>query len=1004
MLLEEFLTTLDRQGRDFETAVAWFLQSDPVYRQLVKRVWLWNDWPGCWGRDCGIDLVAEAARGELWAIQAKNYGEQTTVTKADVDAFLTESGRAMFSYRLLVASTDRLARNARQAIDGQEKPVGLLLRSQLEESSVDWSLALNRRAKPRPKPRPLLEHQRHALKAVTAGFTNESRGQLVMACGTGKTRVALAVAEALGSQRTLVLVPSLLLVAQTAREWALDARLSFRSLFICSDESVAERAGAGYDEPVSNVSDLGLPVTTDPEAIAHFLKQEDRLVVFSTYQSAPAIAQATGHARKADRAAFDLAIFDEAHRCTGPANSVFTTGLDDRLIPVSRRLFMTATPRIYTARVREAAEEQEIDVASMDDAARFGPVLHNLSFAEAVDRGLLSDYRVLVIGTSDDDARELAETGTFITPQSDLITDAGSLARSVGLLKAVREYGLRRLISFHSRIKRAREFVALVDRITSTLPASPVPKGQLCATHISGEMAAGDRRRLLARLRTLEGTDRMLLANARCLTEGVDVPALDGVAFIDPRSSQIDIVQAVGRAMRQAADKELGTIVIPVFLSADDIPDEVLRSSEFRPVWQIVNALRSHDELLDAEIDALCRGLGRTGRVERHPGKLMLDLPLQVDFERFNDAFNVRLVACAGSSFEVGVGALEAFVRRCGHARVPQDYVADTGYRLGSWCDTRRQRRRQGKLPSDRIDALDALGFVWDPYEEDWRQGLDALEEFVRDHGHARVSVAHETQTGFKLGQWCHGRRQDRRRGKLDAGRIAALDAREFIWDPLEDDWRRGVAALEDFVRSNGHARVPSNYLTESDLRLGAWCGTRRNERKRGELAAARVGALDALGFVWDWLEDDWRRGLAALEEFVNRHGHGRVPRTYVTESGFNQGRWCGTRREERKQGKLPAERIAALDALGFVWDPLEEAWQNGLAALEEFVRCQGHARVPRSHVTETGLALGVWCHRRRAERKREKLARERIAELDALGFVWEPRQLSVVQRTSPSA
>jgi hypothetical protein len=211
-------------------------------------------------------------------------------------------------------------------------------------------------------------------------------------------------------------------------------------------------------------------------------------------------------------------------------------------------------------------------------------------------------------------------------------------------------------------------------------------------------MAAGARKRLLSRLRELPDAGRMLLANARCLTEGVDVPALDGVAFIDPRSSQIDIVQAVGRAMRRADDKTLGTIVIPVFISEEDDPDEVLESSEFQPVWRIVNALRSHDDALGEEIDAISHSLGRTGTVEGRPGKLVLDLPRRINFELFSNAFNARLITHTSSSFARGLGALEEFVDQNRHARVAHAYVTETGFKLGWWCDSRRQQRRRGDL------------------------------------------------------------------------------------------------------------------------------------------------------------------------------------------------------------------------------------------------------------------------------------------------------------------
>jgi predicted helicase len=324
------------RGRQFELLCRWYLRNAPEYRSRFKEVWLWKDWPGAWAADAGIDVVANQHDGSLWAVQAKAYDQTYAIKKADVDSFLSESNRPEFSYRLLIATTDRIGATARRTLDSQSVPVGYLLRSQLELAQVQWPSSPKVIRPHRPKPKQPFPHVRKAIRATVNGFSQAERGQLIMACGTGKTLVGLWSSERLKSNRTLVLVPSLSLLAQTLREWTANIAQPFEYLAVCSDETVV-----GEDEFVANTAELGVPVTTDPGEISIFLRRRGRRVVFSTYQSSPQIAAA----QKERVPRFDLAIADEAHRCAGRVASEFATILDPDLIKSRRRLFMTATPR-----------------------------------------------------------------------------------------------------------------------------------------------------------------------------------------------------------------------------------------------------------------------------------------------------------------------------------------------------------------------------------------------------------------------------------------------------------------------------------------------------------------------------------------------------------------------------------------------------------------------------------------------------------------------------------
>jgi predicted helicase len=382
-------------GRAFEWLCRYFLETSPKYVGMIDKIWRWSDWPDRWGIDKGIDLVARTTQGKLWAIQAKAVSPDRSVPKRELDSFLSESNRSQFDFRLIIATTDDIGRNARETIAGQQIPVGLILRGDLLNAEIDWPTQIGEPQRPLPprNPRP---HQAAAIRDVVRGFRNGDRGQLVMACGTGKTLTALWIAEKLQSHRTLVLVPSLSLISQTLSEWGRTSRRPSETLVVCSDETVADRS---QDAAITDTSDLGVPVTTDVAAITRFLRQRRRgrsAVVFCTYQSSDRIAAAQQRAVPP----FDLVIADEAHRCTGAADSLFTTVLDARKIKARRRLFMTATPRYFTGRVKQRAAELDNELASMDDKARFWPVFHRLNLDSAIRDGLLTDYQVVVIGVT----------------------------------------------------------------------------------------------------------------------------------------------------------------------------------------------------------------------------------------------------------------------------------------------------------------------------------------------------------------------------------------------------------------------------------------------------------------------------------------------------------------------------------------------------------------------------------------------------------------------------
>jgi superfamily II DNA or RNA helicase len=977
-----------RRGRQFEAICQWYLSNDPLYSQELRKVWLWGKWPGRRGADTGIDLVAEDRQGRLWAIQAKCYDPNYSVTKRDVDSFLSASGRSEFSFRLLIATTNRIGHNARHTLQGQEKQAHVLRLAELERAHVNWPESPDVLRSPPPKPKRPRPHQRKAIQAVVMGFRSADRGQMIMACGTGKTLTALFIAESLGARRTLVLVPSLSLLRQTLGDWAANATEAFDPLPVCSDDTVTHT-----DALVATTSDLGFPVTTDAEEIGRFLRRRGRqVVVFSTYQSSPRIAEAFKLGRVPP---FDLVIADEAHRCAGRVSADFATVLDAAAIPGKRRLFMTATPRYFTGRVVKEAQAADFEVASMDDPVIFGPVLHRLSFGEAIERELLSDYQVAVVGVDDDTYREWARGGRFVTVDGTKLTDARTLASHIGVAKAMQRYDLRRVISFHSRVTRARQFAQALPEVIDWMPPNERPDGKVEADYVSGEMSADERSNRLDAVFELDADGRGLVANARCLAEGVDVPDLDGVAFIDPRRSEVDIVQAVGRAIRKAEDKSMGTIVIPVFVEASDDPADSLEASTFKPVWDVIRALRAHDADLAVQLDALRRQLGQGESSVSLPSKIHLDLPAHVGVD-FSSAFEVRLVTQTTESWEFWLGALERYVADEGHAAVPTLYVTPDGVRgLGPWVGRQRAAYARGQLQTNRIERLESLpGWTWDPAADAWEAGFRRLQAHARTNDVARPPSDLVDPTGYRVGQWAASQRVVYKAGELSEDRVARLESLPgWTWDVLEADWEEGYERLSRYAVGYGQARPPSSYADADGFRLGPWVAQQRTFYRLHRMSAERIARLEAVpGWTWTHVADKWEAGFGRLVAYVEDHGNARPPALYVDHDGFRLGKWVGRQRRFHDEHRLTAERAGRLEALsGWSWDGLVQKWDDGYQHLTEFARERGHARVTKRYVADDGYRLGQWVDVQRIAMRSGTLSQARSARLEAQpGWDWE--------------
>ena len=630
------------KGTYFEELTLAYLRTEASYRDLYSRVWTWAEWAPAHGftaKDDGIDLVAEeAGTGAIHAIQCKFYAADHKLQKSEIDSFFTASGRKPFAHRVIVATTDHWSEHAENALVDQQPPVSKITLHDLEASQIDWARFQPKAAvslKPKKSLRP---HQDSALKAVTAGLKDADRGKLIMACGTGKTFTSLKIAEAVAGKggRVLFLVPSLSLLQQTLTEWAQESAIPLHSFVVCSDSDVGKKRGRKEDDAVQTLAhELRFPATTDAKALARNIvlrhDGEHMTVVFSTYHSIEVIHDAQHHHGLAD---FDLIVCDEAHRTTGAVfegddESAFVRVHDADYIRAAKRLYMTATPRIYGNEAQAIAERDNATLYSMDNEAWYGKQLYVITFSEAVKRGLLVDYKVIVLAVEENHINRRLQSLLKDENNTLRVDDA---AKIVGCWKALAKIGLhesgtespepmKRAVAFCQVIEPGRGgkthkvsskeikemFQSVVEAYQDAEGIEDGARLTCQAEHVDGGMNAGEKEAKLDWLKAEAPPDTCrVLSNVRCLSEGVDVPALDAVLFLTPRNSQVDVVQSVGRVMRNAPGKRRGYVVLPVVIPAGVEPERALDDNKtYAVVWQVLQALRSHDDRFDAMVNKM---------------------------------------------------------------------------------------------------------------------------------------------------------------------------------------------------------------------------------------------------------------------------------------------------------------------------------------------------------------------------------------------------------------
>lgn len=628
------------RGTAFEKMVVSYLKNEPTYKNKYSDVWMLSEVPDEYHvskKDTGVDIVArDRVTGKLTAVQAKYYKDK--VGKDTINSFIAEASKDYYADGIIVSTTDKWNKNAEQALEGLSKPIARIGLSQLQNADVNWELfdfdhESNNLGKEAKK---LRDYQIEAIEKSLAYFKEHDRGKLIMAPGTGKTFTSLKIAEALmedsgiETYNVLYLVPSIQLLSQTLFNWNSDVApdIEMTSFSVVSDRKATKKKTG--DEDLS-AKDIGFPATTNvAELMENYSAitrhtQKKMNVVFSTYQSIDVIhkAQAQGYPE------FDLIIADEAHRTTGASqlgeSSMFTKVHSNENIKAKLRLYQTATPKIYGTEAKKKAESNSIEVSSMDDEEKFGKEIFRLGFGDAVSRGYLTDYKVSVLAVSEHyinknmQAMMSSEHELNTTDIGKIIGVWNAMVKRNGINGEISGAPMKRAIAFTDTIKHSQEIADEFNNVVNDyLGAQADESFSVDVHHVDGSLNALQKKNQLDWLANeIPDNQARVLSNVRFLTEGIDVPNLDGVIFFSPKKSQVDIVQAVGRIMRRFEGKEYGYIILPVVIDTNEDPAAALDNNDkYKEVWQVLNALRSTDERFEAEINKLELNKKKSGRID----------------------------------------------------------------------------------------------------------------------------------------------------------------------------------------------------------------------------------------------------------------------------------------------------------------------------------------------------------------------------------------------------
>jgi superfamily II DNA or RNA helicase len=799
-------------------------------------------------------------------------------------------------------------------------------------------------------------HQEECINECEKYFKDNNKGYLEMACGTGKTLVSYWVDKKLKPSRTLILVPSLYLLSQFFSDWVnqmyADKR-QYNFLLIGSDLDV--------EEDIKYKSN-GLILKTKPKKIKKYLEKykDENLVVICTYQSSDKLIKACD-----SEYTFQLACFDESHKTVGKVDKKFSLLLQDtKTLKIEKRLFMTATPKVY-----KGTRNDEDDIISMDDEDYYGKNIYSYNTGNAIIDKKLVDYQVMTITALKSEIRKAIKDNKLVEYKKEFEDEeAHYLATILILLQKFYDSTCNHLITYHNTVKRAKKFAKFLEVINKLI----YKKQKIYVNSLDGKVSMNNRKKVI---REFVDSEKGILCSARVLNEGVNIPIVDSICFVDNRFSTIDIVQCIGRSLRLCEEKKIATIFVPVFLK--NMNDEDIDSSAFGNIVKILKSLKNSDEGITEYFKFRSEGKKYSRKILVHKRFAEVEGSEKIDLKEWNKNIDAKIWEMT-DSFEYISEKFRDWVEI--NKRTPKHHSDDiVEKKLSKWYQHRREDKRNGTLSQEKIKKLELIP-LWKWEEEDlFDKYFDDTNKFIEKYDKIPSAMS-ENIHEQKLGRWCARQRKHKSENTLSKERIELLETLKHWqwkkWERHDKDYNTVLIELKEYLDENDS--LPTR---KTNKELAQWIYSRRNEKKEGKLSKEKIKDLEALDH-WTWEREDlFDEILSKIKKYKKRYG--RFPRINgkdMTKEEKILGCWISTQRKNKKEGNLSKERIEKLESLkDWLWDRLDD-YNNNLSDLKEYI--DENNSLP---TLKTNKKLTEWIYKRRADKKKGRLSKEKIKQLETL-------------------
>ena len=952
-----------RAGRIFEVFTKYYFLASPTEKENYKQVWLFEETPlevrqklNLGNQDYGVDLILQDAEDQYFVVQCKYKNDETSKLNWSADkianlfAFCPNAdGYIVFSNAI---DLDKVSKTRHDNFTFY----GVANLNEIDKDTLHsiYTLLAENHLTERKLYNPL-PHQEIAIRECVQWFTEgeEVRGQLILPCGAGKTFSALWIKERLESKNTLVLVPSLALLRQIKNEWSKQRRSVYQYLCVCSETDIDKDA---TDTLVTHTYEVDTRVTTNAEHVKSFLsKPFDERVIFSTYHSLPVIAEAI----KNSNFEFDFTFCDEAHKTAGVGKNKFSLVHDNNLVPSKYRLYATATPRIVKEKLKKKLGDDLKYAYDMNDPNTFGHEFHRMTFKDAIEENILVDYKIVAIGVDSDELKDYIEQRRFVDEKLSI----DELANNYALEHVMKKYNANHGLTFHSRVKLAQEFADRHGQLfTSTKTFS-----------VNGEQPTSYRNLVLEEFKNSE---KAIVSNARCLTEGVDIPTIDLVYFCDPKNSKVDIVQAVGRALRKKEGKKLGLIVVPIYHFKKDEVENSISTGSFKNLLQVIRSLCDQDERLQDEINFLAFGKGKrkSSKIDIISSSFIEEqdkIILEGFEEKLKNSLFDQIIEKSSNNWDLWYLNLKNYLE------ANKDYPSKKDNKdLYNWIANQRHRKKSGTLKNEELRKLNAINFVWNIVEWRWERMYSIFQEYSNENAFPPCKGIDndELVKWYRYQHSCIN--DDKIISTEQKKRFIAIDDK-FEGPSQRKKWIEPYRGLVNFRLENPDKwpQYDRNDKKSVESKLYIFCQTIRKRYREDDLENYWFEKMISIDFNFEGKADNWTQYWQEVRYLLEDSSS-----ISATEIGENAYSWILRHKKSYDEGKLSAYQTKKIEELNL--DRFFETWDEKFENVKKWVMENGEIPTKKAHSD-----LNSWLHSQRSRYKNGSLNDNQISKLNEINF-----------------